>query len=291
MPELPEVEVVRRGLGQWTADREVVSVHVAHPRAVRRHFPGPDDFSRALVGQRLPAPQRRGKFLWWDLAPVALVAHLGMSGQFRVDADPGPHTRIVLQFADGTVLLFDDQRTFGGMWLDPLVGALPDSLGHVAADPFDPGFRRSAVVRRIRSRRAGVKSLILDQGVVSGIGNIYADEALWRTRLHWATPGGLVSARRASALLDEATAVMREALEAGGTSFDSLYVSVNGSSGYFQRSLVAYGQQDRPCPRCGAFIVREAFANRSSYRCPRCQRPPRLVPRRSDRRWPGPPGG
>lgn len=273
MPELPEVEVVRRGLQHWTAGQEISAVRVLHPRAVRRHLPGSDHFADVLTGRRLNDVQRRGKFLWWPLGDMALVGHLGMSGQFRVDADPGEHTRIV--FALDRPLLFDDQRTFGGMWVDPLQAGLPGSLGHVAPDPFSPEYDRAKVVARIRSRRAPIKALLLDQSVVAGIGNIYADEALWLSRVHWRTPGEALSARKVGQLLDAATLVMAQAIEAGGTSFDRLYVNVNGSSGYFQRDLNAYGREDLPCSRCGTAIVREPFANRSSYRCPRCQRLPR----------------
>lgn len=272
MPELPEVEVVRRGLQHWTAGRTVREVAVLHPRAVRRHPAGAGDFESLLRGRTLSSVQRRGKFLWWELGDHALVGHLGMSGQFRVDGQPGEHTRIIFDL--DAALLFDDQRTFGGMWVDPLHDGLPVSLAHVAPDPFSGEYDRARVVRVVRLRRAPVKALLLDQAVVSGIGNIYADEALWRARVHWRTPGEALSARKVGQLLDAATEVMGSAIEAGGTSFDSLYVNVNGSSGYFQRDLMAYGQEGLPCQRCGTPIVREPFANRSSYRCPRCQRVP-----------------
>ncbi len=272
MPELPEVEVVRRGLQHWTADRVIRDVRVLHPRAVRRHSAGAPDFESQLRGRALSRVLRRGKFLWWPLSgDVALIGHLGMSGQFRVDADPGEHTRVILDL-DRTRLLFDDQRTFGGLWLDDIVGGLPLSLGHIAADPLSEQYDRTATVRRIRSRRAPIKSLLLDQGVVSGIGNIYADEALWLSRVCWRTPGCDLSTRKVGQLLDAAVSVMTRAIAAGGTSFDALYVNVNGSSGYFQRDLAAYGQEGLPCLRCGTPILREPFANRSSYRCPRCQR-------------------
>ena len=270
MPELPEVEVVRRGLAHWTTGRDIVDVEVLHPRAVRRHAGPPTDFEADVRGAHLSEVRRRGKFLWWPMPDVALVGHLGMSGQFRVDGEPGEHTRI--RFDIGVPLLFDDQRTFGGMWAEPMVDGLPVSLQHIVPDPFDPHYDRRAVVRIIRGRRAPVKALLLDQGIVSGIGNIYADEALWQARVHWRTPGAALSARKVGELLDAAQEVMARAVTAGGTSFDRLYVNVNGSSGYFQRDLAAYGQQDLPCPRCGTPIVREPFANRSSFRCPRCQR-------------------
>lgn len=278
MPELPEVEVVRRGLDHWTADRLITGAQVLHPRAVRRNPTGAAGLVAGVVGHRLTGVQRRGKFLWWPLeGGTALVAHLGMSGQFRVQADPGEHTRLVLDL-QGRLLLFDDQRTFGGMWVDDMVDGCPRSLAHVAHDPFSAAFDRRAVVATIRSRRAGIKALILDQSIVSGIGNIYADEALWRARVHWRTPGAELSARKAGQVLDHASTVMAEAIAAGGTSFDSLYVNVNGSSGYFQRQLAAYGRAELPCLRCGAPIVREPFANRSAYRCSRCQRPSACPP-------------
>ena len=270
MPELPEVEVVRRGLSHWTVGRVVRDVEVLHARAVRRHPGTPADFEQALLGREVVSVQRRGKFLWWPLGDIALVGHLGMSGQFRVDAEPTVHTRIRFDF--DLPVLFDDQRTFGGMWVEPLIDEVPASLDHIAADPFSAEFDRRRVVARIRSRRAPVKSLLLNQEIVSGIGNIYADEALWLARVHWRTPGSALSARKTGELLDAATEVMRRAVDAGGTSFDRLYVNVNGSSGYFQRDLAAYGQEGLPCLRCGTAIVREPFANRSSFRCPRCQR-------------------
>jgi formamidopyrimidine-DNA glycosylase len=272
MPELPEVEVVRRGLQHWTADRTLTEVEVLHPRAIRRHIAGAADFIAALTGQHLREVRRRGKFLWWPLDDgTALVAHLGMSGQFRVEAEPGVHTRIRMHL--DRALLFDDQRTFGGMWVDPLVDGVPVALLGIAADPFSSQFDRGRVVRTIRSRRAPIKALILDQSIVSGIGNIYADEALWEARVHWTTAGQDLSAGKVGRILDAAAAVMSQAVVAGGTSFDRLYVNVNGSSGYFQRDLHAYGRQGQPCGRCGTLIVREAFANRSSFRCPRCQSP------------------
>lgn len=276
MPELPEVEVVRRGLAHWTTGRVISDVQVLHPRAVRRHPGGGAGFEARLRGQSLTGVERRGKFLWWPLRDeLALIAHLGMSGQFRVDAEPGEHTRIVFELDRG-LLLFDDQRTFGGMWIDDTIDGLPACLAHIAADPFSASYDRSRVVRTIRSRRAPIKALLLDQRVVSGIGNIYADESLWQARVYWRTPGCDLSARKVGQVLDAAQTVMARAVDAGGTSFDALYVNVNGSSGYFQRDLAAYGQQGLPCLRCGTPIVREPFANRSSYRCPRCQRSRRV---------------
>ncbi|HEY5135046.1 MAG TPA: bifunctional DNA-formamidopyrimidine glycosylase/DNA-(apurinic or apyrimidinic site) lyase [Candidatus Nanopelagicales bacterium] len=286
MPELPEVEVVRRGLDRWVVGRTVEDAEVRHPRAARRHGAGAADLEARLRRRTIAAASRRGKYLWLPLdgRDAALVAHLGMSGQLlvaRADAPDETHLRARITFTDhGRELRFVDQRTFGGLAVDALVddgagGAVPSTVAHIARDPLDPAFDDALWVRRLRSRRTGIKRALLDQTLVSGIGNIYADEALWRARLHWAMPTDEIAPVRARELLGHARAVMAAALDEGGTSFDALYVNVNGESGYFDRSLAAYGQAHRPCPRCGRPIVREAFMNRSSYRCPRCQRTPR----------------
>lgn len=293
MPELPEVEVVRRGLAASIMGRRVSSVDVRHVRAVRR---SPVDLVRVLPGRRLRCVSRRGKYLWFPLdgtsdsdgrqgaLGLALVAHLGMSGQFRVhsrDGEPDRHVRVRLDFDDGgPAVSFVDQRTFGGLFVDSLVsdgaqGRVPGSIAHIARDPFDPLFDQQACIRALRSRDTEVKRALLDQALISGIGNIYADEALWRAGLHGRRRAAGVPRPQVQLLLDSAVDVMTDALAAGGTSFDALYVNVNGSSGYFDRSLAAYGREGEPCPRCGGLIRREAFMNRSSFSCPRCQRPPR----------------
>jgi formamidopyrimidine-DNA glycosylase len=280
MPELPEVEVVRLGLAVAIEGRTIGSVQVLHPRPVRRHAGGPEDFITTLIGRRFTAPQRRGKYLWLPFVDGdALMAHLGMSGQFRMDR-PGialpPQCRVVFGFDDdGPELRFADQRMFGGLWLSPDGADGPAEISHIAPDLFAADLDLEALVRRIRSSGSGIKRVLLNQSVVSGIGNIYADEALWLARIHYDTPANLLSAARVRAVLGAAKQVMLAALADGGTSFDALYVNVNGSSGYFERSLSAYGRADLPCHRCGRPIVREAFMNRSSYRCPRCQPRPR----------------
>jgi formamidopyrimidine-DNA glycosylase len=294
VPELPEVEVVRRGLDRWVAGRTVAEVEVRHPRAVRRHLEGVDAFIAALTGRTLAAAHRRGKYLWLPLAeadgsPVgaALVAHLGMSGQLLVEKPTLPdevHLRARFRFTDGgRELRFVDQRTFGGLVVEdaPDGVALPPRLAHIAIDPLDPGFDGAAFSAALRRRRTEVKRALLDQTLIGGVGNIYADEALWRARLHGSRPTDRLTRPQVTDLLDGVRAVLGEALAQGGTSFDSLYVDVNGQSGYFSRFLAVYGQEDRPCPRCGTPIVRESFMNRSSYSCPTCQPPPRA--RRSAR--------
>lgn len=287
MPELPEVEVVRRGLDKWVTGRTVESVEILHSRATRNHIAGPNDFISRLTGRTVTAVSRRGKFMWLVLDDDhAVVTHLGMSGQVLVqesDAEREKHLRIRCTFTDGgRALHFVDQRTFGGMAIEELIEIdggqrLPESVLHIARDPLDPLFDPSTFVDGIRKKRTQVKRAILDQNLISGVGNIYADEALWRTKLHWATPTERLKKSVAQELLRHATDVMTEALAQGGTSFDSLYVNVNGESGYFSRDLNAYGRENEPCERCGSLMVREAFANRSSFRCTRCQPKPRGI--------------
>ncbi|HEU5455958.1 MAG TPA: bifunctional DNA-formamidopyrimidine glycosylase/DNA-(apurinic or apyrimidinic site) lyase [Nocardioides sp.] len=279
MPELPEVEVVRAGLARHVLGRTVTRVDVLHPRPVRRDPRGPEGFALALTGRRIEAARRRGKYLWLPLDNGdALLGHLGMSGQLLVQPAGAPddrHLRVRLVLDDGLELRFADQRMFGGMSVSDGGAELPAEIAHIALDPLDPQFDEAAFVGRVRRRTAGVKRLLLDQTLVSGVGNIYADEALWRARIHGDRPGDRLTGPQVRALLGHARAVMTDALGEGGTSFDSLYVNVNGESGYFDRSLDAYGRDGQPCARCGTPIRRVAFMNRSSYFCPRCQPSPR----------------
>jgi formamidopyrimidine-DNA glycosylase len=287
VPELPEVEVVRRGLAEHVVGRRVAAAEVLHLRAVRRHLAGPADVIGRLTGRTLTAARRRGKYLWLELdSAEALLAHLGMSGQLLVcdpATPPQKHLRVLLSFADGgPQLRFVDQRTFGGVSVETLVGSetdpaepVPEPIAHIARDPMDPAFDAAEVVTALRARRTGLKRALLDQSLVSGIGNIYADEALWRAKLHGTRPTATLTRKAGLEVLARAAEVMDEALDQGGTSFDALYVNVNGNSGYFDRSLNVYGQEDRPCSRCGTPIRREPFMNRSSYFCPHCQPPPR----------------
>jgi formamidopyrimidine-DNA glycosylase len=292
MPELPEVEVVRRGLDRWVVGRRVADVTVTHPRAVRRHLLGAEDFAARLTGRTIGPARRRGKYLWLLLGgDEALLAHLGMSGQLLVRPPEAPdetHLRVRLRFEPAAgppadpqgryELRFVDQRTFGGLALTDVTpggDGVPLPVAHIARDPLDPEFDDDRFAAALRRRRTGLKRALLDQNLVSGVGNIYADEALWRSRLHYARPTETMRRPQVDALLAAARAVMTEALDQGGTSFDSLYVNVTGDSGYFDRSLDAYGRLGQPCRRCGTLIVREPFMNRSSYRCPHCQPRPR----------------
>jgi len=280
MPELPEVETVRRSLDRWAVGRTISEVEVHGPRTVRRHVAGPADFAARLSGRRIEAARRRGKYLWLQLDDGScLLAHLGMSGQFLAvgaDTEDPKHLRARFRFRDdGPELRFVDQRTFGGLALDDSDGTIPASVAHIALDPLDEAFDDASFADRIRHRRTGVKRALLDQTLISGVGNIYADEALWRARMHYARGTDTLRRGDVVALLAAVREVLLAAIAAGGTSFDALYVAVNGESGYFDRSLEVYGREGEPCSRCGAAIRREAFMNRSSYRCPRCQRVPK----------------
>lgn len=305
MPELPEVEVVRRGLVSWVVGRQIHNVQVHDPRSLRRHQDGPEDFIDSLQGTTIGSSVRRGKFLWMPLEGLprraALVAHLGMSGQLLVEesaAAEEKHLKVTFDLSESVgkpdQLRFIDQRIFGGMFLSPLVptddGApggqgsrepvVPQAAAHIARDVLDPGFDMEDFHRRLRSRRTSIKRAILDQGLVSGVGNIYADEALWEARMHYARPTDTLRRPDTLRLVNALSTIMNRALAAGGTSFDKLYVNVNGASGYFSRSLNAYGRGGQSCHRCAAagltsLIRRDPFMGRSSYSCPVCQRVPR----------------
>ncbi|HTB53808.1 MAG TPA: bifunctional DNA-formamidopyrimidine glycosylase/DNA-(apurinic or apyrimidinic site) lyase [Trebonia sp.] len=290
MPELPEVETVRAGLERHVVGRTVADVQVLHPRVVRRDLAGPAGFAAAMAGWTVKRAERRGKYLWLELDDdEALLAHLGMSGQLLVgdpDRPLSPHVRTRFTFADGGPdLRFTDQRTFGHLMLVPFAHGgldgpgetreLPAPIAHIAPDPMEAAFDDGDFAARLTRRHTGVKRALLDQSLISGVGNIYADEALWRARLHWARPTETLRRGEVSRLLEAVREVLSEALRAGGTSFDALYVNVNGESGYFDRSLQAYGREGEPCGRCGTPIRRDSFMNRSSYSCPHCQPRPR----------------
>ena len=271
--------MVRRGLESLVVGHTIERARVLHPRAVRRHLSGPADFESGLADRRILGAHRRGKYLWLSLdSGDALLGHLGKSGQLLVQprsAAVHRHERVVLELGEGRDLRFVDQRTFGGLLLARDGAQLPAEIAHIARDPLDPQFDAAAFAAALRRRRTGLKRALLDQTLVSGVGNIYADEALWAARLHYARPTETLRRAEVGRVLTEIRTVMERALAEGGTSFDSLYVNVNGESGYFDRALAAYGQQGRPCPRCGTSIRRDAFMNRSSYSCPRCQPRPR----------------
>lgn len=303
MPELPEVEVVRSGLAPAVVGARVTGVEVFDDRALTRHVildparaaSRGADFERRLTGRVIRSAVRRGKFLWFPLegSGEALAAHLGMSGQMLLREPGAPaerHERIRLSIEHPDhgelAVVFADQRTFGSLSLDPLVptrdgaaGGYGDSLpvvasqaAHIARDLLDPAFDEGAFRGTLARKRSAIKRVLLDQTVVSGIGNIYADESLWAARIHPESPASALSMRAVNRLLDEVRAVLAKALAEGGTSFDAQYVNVNGESGSSQDDLNVYGCQGLPCKRCGTLIVRERFMNRSSHFCRVCQR-------------------
>lgn len=295
MPELPEVEVVRAGLEPAVTGALVEGVTVADERALTRHPGDAASFAASLSGRRLAGAARRGKFLWLPLSgsDEAIVGHLGMSGQLLLRAPGAPaerHERVRLDIRHpvhgSLAVVFADQRTFGSLAIDRLqdcadgepagwgteLALVPSQVAHIARDPLDPAFSDERFRALLARKASGIKRVLLDQTVASGIGNIYADEALWAARIHPETSASALPARAVGRLLAEVRAVLEKALAEGGTSFDAQYVNVNGQAGYFAHSLNAYGRGGEPCPRCGGPIRREAFMNRSSHFCPRCQR-------------------
>lgn len=288
MPELPEVETVRTGLDAHVVGKKITTVGVHHARAIRNVPGGEHEVIGRLEGRRIVGTDRRGKFMWLLLGDdQALLVHLGMSGQMLIKSGAqrfGPnctdknltHLRIHASLDDLSELWFVDQRTFGYWWPCELVESLghwvPEPVAHIAVDLIDPALDLDVLARRIKSKKLAMKTLLLNQEIVSGIGNIYADEMLWQARIHPRQRADRVAVTRIHDLLIAGQEVMHRALAQGGTSFDDLYVNVNGQSGYFDRSLNAYGQHGKPCPRCGAEIRREKFHNRSSHFCPQCQK-------------------
>ena len=275
MPELPEVETVRRGLAEHIVGKKFKEIEVRHERATS---PKSITALTSLRGARVKQVRRRGKFLWFELdRPEVLVGHLGMSGQFLVQPKSAPDERhLRVRISLGKIeLRFIDQRTFGWLGVDETQNGLPTYVKDIAADPFDPLFNLDETIERFRKKRTEIKRALLDQSIMSGVGNIYADEALWRSRIHPETRLENMKSARIKDLIESATKVMAEALAVGGTSFDDLYINVNGESGYFERSLAVYGQEGEGCPRCGREIRRIKFANRSSHFCPKCQPTPR----------------
>lgn len=280
----------------------VLGVTVLDERALTRHSGTGADFERSLTGRSIAGAARRGKFLWLPLEGVvgapaeAVVGHLGMSGQLLLrspGAEPERHERVRLDIHHPEhgelAVVFADQRTFGSLAVDALVpttdgepggwgtdaAAVPSQVAHIARDPLDLAFRDDLFRAAVAKKDSAIKRVLLDQSTISGIGNIYADEALWAARLHPETPARTLSTRSGNRLLNEVRVVLEKALAEGGTSFDAQYVNVNGQAGYFAHSLNAYGRTGEPCARCGRPIVRVSFMNRSSHYCPHCQRMPR----------------
>jgi formamidopyrimidine-DNA glycosylase len=290
MPELPEVEVVRKGLAKHVKNRKISNAKVRNNRALRNFEFSTKTFEKTVSGFTINSVERRGKFLWMTLknSSQAISAHLGMSGQMlmvKKEEKPSTHARVTFDFSDTKRSLhFIDQRTFGWVNLEELVEAkdkrlVPQSVLHISPDLFEETFDLDKTISNIKKRKTGIKQALLNQEIVAGIGNIYADEALWLAKTHWADVCENLSEKKINEILISAKEVMAKALEKGGTSFDDLYIDVNGESGYFENELNAYGREGERCYRCDLEMVREAFSNnRSSTICPNCQ--PRVRPHR-----------
>jgi len=293
MPELPEAETVRRGLALTVLNSKIEDIEVFDQRCLKKHPGGSEDFQNLMRGRSFSAAVRRGKFIWMplDIEGFALVMHLGMSGQALIrtqDYQPESQVRLQMNLENGLQFRFSDQRLFGSLMVDqlqPVEGnssgyspetevqtEIPSSVAHIARDPLDAEFDLDSVKRKIKNRTAGIKHVILDQQLVSGVGNIYADESLWRARLHFNQPSNSISSRKLTELFSHIKDVLSEAVEQGGTSFDQQYKNINGQSGYFSQNLNAYGQTGKPCNRCGRLIARKSWENRGSHFCPACQR-------------------
>ena len=306
MPELPEVETVRAGLAPALTNATVKSIDILDVRSLKRHLAGPKDFVKTLVGAKILGVVRRGKFLWMPLeingqhSPLALVGHLGMSGQMllrKPGAAEDKLTRVIIHAetprGKQIEFRFIDQRIFGSLAIDDLVSTsdgkaggfsdgigsgqwwqnlIPKSAAHIARDPLDLNFDADLVRAKFKKKASGVKRVLLDQQVLSGIGNIYADEALWQTKLHYDQPANTISGPTFEKLIAAVQSILQSAVAQGGTSFDEQYKNVNGESGYFDVSLNAYGMTDQPCPRCGSPIKRDSWMNRGSHFCPKCQK-------------------
>ena len=277
MPELPEVETVRSGLEKYVVGKRISAVQTFHPRTIKQGSIAP---LSAAVGSKIQAVKRRGKFLWLELdRDFTLVAHLGMSGQLLVQPSSAPiqsHLRARLSLSSRLgrgrdEIRFIDQRTFGWLSIEEQNKGIPRCVEHIAFDPFEVEFDIKQVVAKIKSKKCEIKPAILNQEVLSGVGNIYADEALWRAQIHPEVICEDLSEAEIKKVITAAISVMKSAIKAGGTSFDQQYKNVNGESGYFSRSLKVYGREGEKCSRCGSTIHRIAFANRSSHFCPRCQ--------------------
>ncbi|MEY4367168.1 MAG: hypothetical protein RLZ28_583 [Actinomycetota bacterium] len=321
MPELPEVETVRAGLAPALTNSLVESIKIYEPRSLKRHLAGPQDFVQTLIGARILAVVRRGKFLWMPLAlagdtnpaeaSLALVGHLGMSGQMllrEAGAEPDKLNRVTMTVSSNSKPLefrFIDQRIFGSLAIDRLINTadggpggfqaefgpysssgvagldsdapwwlnlIPETASHISRDALDSEFDLKAFIARLNRKQTGIKRAILDQQLVSGVGNIYADEALWATKLHYDQTAASLSNAKVKELFANVVEILSAAVAQGGTSFDEQYKNVNGESGYFAISLNAYGQTGQPCKRCGTHIKRDQWANRGSHFCPRCQK-------------------
>lgn len=279
MPELPEVEVVRRDLEHQVVGRRLRRVEVHGARSVRRHGAAGLPTAR-LRGRTVTAVDRRGKYLLLRLDdPTVVVVHLGMSGQLRWAASARerrpPHTHVVWTFEGGGQLRFVDPRTFGEVFVsaaDPATGAVPE-LAHLGADPLEVAERPGALAALLDARRTKLKPLLMDQRVLAGIGNIYSDEILFAAGLRGDRPAASLTPAEVGRLAAAAAAVLRAAVAHRGSSLaDAQYVDLAGRPGRYRDCHAVYDREGAPCPRCGRRVVRQRWSGRSTFGCPGCQR-------------------
>lgn len=274
MPELPEVETMRRTLSELILEKKIVDVEVRLPRLIRQ--PDPDEFARQLAGGQITDIRRRGKYLILEVPPHSLVMHMRMEGQLSLHStgEPErPHTHIRFVFSDGSELRYRDVRQFGTMDLVPAgqwerVGGLKD----LGLEPVGESFTLAAF-RKVLERhpRRKLKALLLDQRALAGLGNIYTDEALYLARLHPETMVQELKPAQIRRLHQAIQEVLQRGIEAGGASVRT-YLNGKGEMGYFQLQIQVYGRKGQPCPRCGRMIERIVVAGRGTHLCPRCQR-------------------
>ncbi len=271
MPELPEVETVRRGIAPHLVGRRIRAVVVREPRLRLPVDPG---LPAAVSGRIVDGVGRRGKYLLIASGPGALLVHLGMSGSLRLvgrGAAPGRHDHVDLEFADGRILRFNDPRRFGLVVWVPEAPLSHRLLVHLGPEPLAPDWDGVRLHASARERRSAIKSVLMDARVVVGVGNIYASEALFRAGIHPARQACRISLARYEALAEAVKAVLAEAIEQGGTTLRD-FVAEDGRPGYFKQSLAVYGRAGRPCPRCGRAIRELRLAGRSTFYCSVCQR-------------------
>ncbi len=271
MPELPEVETIRRGIEPWVLEAPVIGVVI---RQSQLRWMIPADLAEHLVGRSFVAVQRRAKYLLLQNQQGCLLIHLGMSGSLRIvssDLVAGRHDHVDIVFENGRCLRLNDPRRFGAvLWVgnNPAEHAL---LAHLGPEPLSDEFNGAMLYARSRGRKLAVKNFIMDQRIVVGVGNIYASEALYRAGIHPAFAAGRISRRRYGLLAEAVRQVLTEAIAAGGTTLRD-FTDEKGRPGYFSQQLLVYGREGQPCVHCGRPITCETIGQRSSYFCSRCQR-------------------
>lgn len=271
MPELPEVETIRRGIEPWVLEQPVAGVVI---RQAQLRWMIPADLPGHLVGQSFIAVQRRAKYLLLQNQEGCLLIHLGMSGSLRIvdsGLEPGRHDHVDIVFENGRCLRLNDPRRFGAvLW----VGNKPEEhvlLAHLGPEPLSDEFNGALLYVGSRGRKLAVKNYLMDQKTVVGVGNIYASEALYRAGIHPALAAGRVSRRRYGLLAEAVRQVLTQAIAAGGTTLRD-FTDEKGRPGYFSQQLQVYGREGLPCAHCGRPITCETIGQRSSYFCGRCQR-------------------